>query len=183
MMLGRHFRQRLVWPMNLKTTLTIAALTCVATFATAETKVAMTGLHNCCGGCANGIKKAVSTVKDATVTLDGGDIEITVKRPSDAKKVIAAVMDAGYYGKTDAATETSNTSTANATKVKSATVTGVHLCCGKCVTAATKAVTSVGGVSEHTIKNKATSFEVKGDFEVAALTKALNDAGLHGKIK
>jgi periplasmic mercuric ion binding protein len=166
----------------MKTIITLALIGLATSFAAAESQVTLTGLHNCCASCAKGIEKAVATVKDATVKLDGKTANITVKRPSDSKKVVEAIMDAGYYGKTEGAPSEAP-ATAGAAKVKSASVTNVHMCCGKCVTAATKAVTSVAGVTGNTIKNKVTSFEVTGEFDVAALGKALNDAGFNGKIK
>ena len=59
---------------------------------------------------------------------------------------------------------------------------GVHLCCGKCVSAVDKAVKSVPGVKEHTVKKNAESFEVIGDFNDTEVLDALQQAGLTGKV-
>jgi copper chaperone CopZ len=60
-------------------------------------------------------------------------------------------------------------------------VEGVHLCCGKCVTAVDKAVKSVSGVKNHTAVKNAESFEVTGDFNDREVFTALQKAGLTGK--
>ena len=59
---------------------------------------------------------------------------------------------------------------------------GVHLCCGKCVSAVDKAVKSVSGVKEHTAKKNAATFEVTGDFNDQEVVEALQKAGLTGKV-
>ena len=98
-----------------------------------------------------------------------------------------ALRDAGYYGTFAGASGASETSSSAASaspqKLVSATVTGVHLCCGKCVTAAKAALADVPGITENTVANKAKSFTVKGSFTEAELVAALNKQGLHGKVK
>ena len=41
----------------------------------------------------------------------------------------------------------------------------------------------VAGVKEEDVKPKEGSFTVKGDFDAAALVKALNEAGFHCKVE
>ena len=169
----------------MKSILTALLLASVIPAFAAETLV-IDGVHNCCKSCENGIRKAVESVKGATLassTKTSATVE--VKGKSDARKVMEALMDAGYYGTIQGASETSSTSASAAMpeKLTSATVTGVHLCCGKCVTAAKNALADVPGITENTIANKAKSFTVKGTFTAAELTAALNKQGLHGKVK
>lgn len=157
--------------------LVVAALTVVG--AQADTTVVMDGVHNCCKGCANGINKAVASVKDASAEIDGETVTITAKNSTGAKKAVEAVMDAGYYGKMDG----EEAAAASDKVLKGATVEGVHLCCGKCVKAMTAAVTEVAGVTGANIENKATSFTVEGEFKESDLIAAMNEAGFHGSVK
>ena len=67
----------------------IFSLLAVATLAHAETTVTMTGVHNCCKSCTNGIVKAGTSVgKDITVTAEGKTVTITTKKKTDAKKAV-----------------------------------------------------------------------------------------------
>ena len=90
--------------------------------------------------------------------------------PITAREVISAISvvasDTGAKGK----------------KVQALKLEGVHLCCGRCVTAVDKAVKSVAGVKEHTAKKNAESFEVTGDFNDKEVFDALQKAGLTGKV-
>jgi copper chaperone CopZ len=65
-------------------------------------------------------------------------------------------------------------------KVKSLQVEGVHLCCGKCVTAVNDALGSVAGVTANTAVKNAKSFTVSGDFKDEDVFAALQKAGLAG---
>ena len=66
--------------------------------------------------------------------------------------------------------------------ISSATVEGVHLCCGKCVKAVNAAVSKVAGVTGNTASKDASSFEVTGDFSPKDVFAELNKAGLTGKV-
>ncbi|MBL9114565.1 MAG: cation transporter [Verrucomicrobiaceae bacterium] len=152
--------------------------------AQAAESITIDGVHNCCKSCENGIKKAVESVRGAKLassTKTSATVE--VKSKSDTKKVLEALMDGGYYGTVGSEASSAPASASAAPKVATATVSGVHLCCGKCATAAKEAVESVAGVKEHTVVSKAKTFDVKGDFAVADLVAALNKAGFHGKVK
>lgn len=156
-----------------------------ATFARAETTLTMTGVHNCCKGCANGITKAAAGIKDVTVTPEGKTVTIVAKKKSDAKKAAEAIIEAGYFGTIEGDESGSKPATAAKpeAKIAKATVSGVHLCCQKCANAATDAVKSVAGVSKYDIASKAETFTVEGDFTKAELAEALNKAGFAGDIK
>ncbi len=169
--------------------LTLLSLLAVAATVRAETTLTLNGVHNCCKGCANGIIKAAADFKDVTVTPEGKKVTITTKKKSDAKKVAEAIIGAGYFGVIEgdepATKSTSKPATAAKPEAKltKATVSGVHLCCQKCATAATDAVKSVAGVTKYEIVSKAESFTVEGEFAKADLVAALNSAGFAGDIK
>ncbi len=167
----------------MKFTLLLASLLFAAGLASAETTVTLNGVHNCCKGCTNGITKAAAGIKDVTVTAEGKTVTVTAKSKANAKKAVEAIMAAGYFGTSDSDEKTtSSTSSAPAKKLTEATVTGVHLCCGKCATAMTDAVKTVSGITENTIASKATSFTVKGEFTEAELVAAMNKAGFNGVV-
>ena len=159
------------------------ALTLSARAADVSTKIS--DVHLCCQSCVKGVNKAVANVKgvkadvdqDAeTVTLSGSD-KAAVQQAADA------LVAAGYFGKSSNADVKLATDTgAKGTKVQTLKLEGVHLCCGKCVTAVDKAVKSVSGVKEHTAKKNAESFEVTGDFNDKEVVEALQKAGLTGKV-
>ncbi len=156
--------------------LSITSLTfALALSANAESTVTLTGVHNCCKSCTTGIEKAVSSVPGAKATADKDKVTITAKSQADATKATAALLKAGYYG------EGAKAGTASEAKVKSANVTGVHLCCGKCVTAFNEAVKAVGGTSDAT--KGAKSVKVEGDFSPKDLLAALNKGGFNGEVK
>ena len=172
--------------MNTKLTLTALFLSLGMTAGLqAEATVTIDGVHNCCKSCENGIKKAVESVKGAKLsssTKTSATVEL--KSKADTKKVLAALMDGGYYGTVEGNKESAAPASAStAAKVKSATVSGVHLCCQKCANAAIEAVKSVSGVTGNTVASKAKTFEVTGEFSTADLASALNKAGFNGKIK
>lgn len=167
--------------------LTLFSLFALAAFARAETTVTMSGVHNCCKSCTNGIVKAGTSVgKDITVTAEGKTVTIVTKKKTDAKKAAEAIIAAGYFGKIEGEDSEAKPSTAAAkpeAKLTKATVSGVHLCCKKCETAAADAVKTVAGITKHDIVSKATSFTVEGEFTKAELATALNNAGFAGEIK
>jgi copper chaperone CopZ len=90
---------------------------------------------------------------------------------------------AGYFGKSSDKEIKMNSDTgAKGEKVQTLKLEGVHLCCGKCVSAVDKAVKTVPGVKEQTAKKNAESFEVTGDFKDKDVLDALQKAGFTGKV-
>ncbi len=158
------------------TVITLLSVIAVAVGARAESSVTLTGVHNCCKSCTTGISKAVTSVAGATCTADKGNITITAKSDADAKKAVAALLDAGYFG------EGATAGAASEVKAKSVTVEGVHLCCGKCVTAFNKAATAIGATKTDAVKG-AKSVTVDGDISPKELLTALNKGGFNGKVK
>jgi copper chaperone CopZ len=143
--------------------LTAAALTLSAS---AEKSAKITGVHLCCKSCVTGVEKALDKVPGAKADIDSGNGTIVLSGPDTAtvQKAADALVDAGYFGKSEDASIKMNSSTgARNHEVKSLKVENVHLCCGKCVKAAQKAI------------------HVKGDFNDQAVFTALQNEGLTGK--
>jgi copper chaperone CopZ len=152
--------------------------------APAETKVELKNVHLCCGAC---VKAAGAILKDAGVkgACDREKKTITITADDDkaAQKALDALAAGGFHGDTgnkDLAIK--DDSGAAAGKVKSVTVSGAHNCCPQCCRALKATVKKVEGVKEDTAKPKEKTFTVSGDFDAAALVKALNAAGFHVKV-
>ncbi|MBI5774995.1 MAG: hypothetical protein HZA89_14800 [Verrucomicrobia bacterium] len=162
-------------------TLTMAALT---TSVWAAQTVTLANVHLCCASCVKGVEKVAAKAKDATFACDkdAGTVTITAPDAKAAQKAVDALVAAGYYGKSsDAAVKAKSNATGSDAKVQKLTLNGVHLCCGKCVTAVDKAIKGVKGVTGHTAEKNAASFEVTGDFSAKEVLGALEKAGLSGK--
>ena len=155
-----------------------------ASMALAETTVKLSNVHLCCGSCVKGIEASVGKVKGATVAADkdAGTVTITAADEATATKAVNAVGKAGYYGKSDNAKIAVAATKADDAKVTSLKITGLHLCCGKCVKAFDAAVKKVDGVTGHTAENKSTDATISGNFSPKAVIAALNEAGLNAAI-
>ncbi len=150
-----------------------------------ETKVEVKGVHICCGAC----EKAIGGVLEAagvkgTCDKAAGTVTFTAGDEKAAQKALDGLAAAGLHG-TSSVKDVSikDDSGAKAGKVKSLTVTGAHNCCGACCKAIKGVVAKVDGVKSDDLKPKEKSFVVMGDFDAAALVKALNDAGFHVQVK
>jgi len=168
----------------------ITPLFAVAAFALnfssyAEETVKISDVHLCCKGCVTGAEKAVGTVEGVKAEVDqaGGTVTLTGSDAASVQKGAAALMKAGYFGKSSDSHVKMDTRTgAKGEKVQSLKVEGVHLCCAKCVKAVDHAIKSVPGVKEHTATKGAESFEVTGDFNDKEVFTALQKEGLTGKV-
>jgi copper chaperone CopZ len=169
---------------NALTSLVIAlALALSARAADVSTKIS--DVHLCCQSCVKGVKKAVADIKGVKADVDQDAETVTLSGSDKAavQKAADALVAAGYFGKSsDAGIKLSTDTGAKGAKVQTLKLEGVHLCCGKCVTAVDKAVKSVSGVKDHTAKKNAESFEVTGDFNDKEVVEALQKAGLTGKV-
>jgi copper chaperone CopZ len=166
--------------------LAVAALLTIAGAARAETKVEIKGTHLCCAACVKAVGTVLKEIDGCQGKCDtkAGTISLTCKDDATAQKAVDALAAAGFHGDTgDAATKIKDDSGATAGKVKSLTVTGVHNCCGACCKAIKAACKKCEGVTGDTAKPREDTFEVTGDFDAAALVKALNAAGFHVKVK
>jgi copper chaperone CopZ len=154
--------------------------------ARAETKVQLKGVHLCCDACVDAVGKTLKGVDGVTGECDTKLKTVTITAPDDktAQKALDALAAAGFHGETgNKNLAMKDDSGAAAGKVKTLTVTGVHNCCKACCKAIKETLKKVDGVAEDTAKPKVDTFDVTGDFDAAALVKALNDAGFHVKVK
>jgi copper chaperone CopZ len=152
----------------------------LASVAMAEEKVTLSDVHNCCKSCTKGINKAVGTVPGVKADVEKSTVVLTGGSDADLQKAVDALTAAGYSGTSDKADVKVPAPTAPDEQVKSLTVSGVHLCCGKCVKAVDAAAKSVPGVKSQNATKGAKSFEVTGDFNAKALMDALAKAGFCG---
>ncbi len=165
---------------------TFSVLLLVVSAAQAETKVTLSELHLCCGACVKAVEKAVGSVDGAAVAVDknAGTAAITAGDDATVQKAVDAVAAAGFHAKSDNENiSMKDDSGAKAGNVKRLELTGVHNCCGGCNTAIKKALATVDGIEANTAKPKQTSLVVEGDFDAAALVKALNNFGFHVQVK
>ena len=144
----------------------------------------ISNVHLCCKGCVSGVEKAVGAVPGATASVDkdAGTVALSGPDTATVQKAANALVTAGYYGKSsDSRIKLSDSTGAKGKKVQSLQVNGVHLCCGKCVTAVDDALKTVPGVKTQTAVKGAKSFEVMGDFNDKEAFTALQKAGFTGK--
>ena len=161
---------------------TVAALALTVSARAADVTAKISDVHICCNGCVKGINTAVSTVPGvkADADMDEGTVKLTGPDAASVQKAADALVAGGYFGtssdvKLDASTGVKDQ------KVQTMTVSGVHLCCGKCVKAVNEAVKTVPGVQATTAKKGDASFDVTGDFNAKDVMAALQKAGLTGK--
>ncbi|MBL9083178.1 MAG: hypothetical protein JNK76_15290 [Planctomycetales bacterium] len=163
-----------------------ACLGLVAAEAQAETKVKLTQMHICCGGCTKAIVNATKDLTDSktTVDQDNEEVSITADSPAAAQKAVDAILAAGYHAKVAEGDVTISPSDVGVGKTNRVTVSGAHNCCGACTVSIKEAIKGVDGVQADTCKPKQTSFVVEGNnFDAKALAKALNEAGFHVKVE
>ena len=169
--------------MNLKLPALLLSIA-LAPAALADVTVTLKDVHLCCDSCVKGVDKAVATVSGVTAKSDKDDatVVLTATDKAAAQKAVDALVAAGYFGaSSDPSIKFDATSGAPAGNVQSLAVSGVHLCCKKCVVAVNEALEKVPGVKATTAVKGATSFDVTGDFDAKAVFTALHDAGLTGK--
>ncbi len=144
------------------------------------------GVHLCCQACVGAVGKIVGKVEGVKAECDRGKktVTLTAADAKTAQKAVDALAEGGFQGQISSKdVAVKDDSGVPSGKVKTLTVTGVHNCCGSCTRAIKEAVKKVDGVTADTAKAKETTFEVTGDFDAAALVKALNAAGFHVKVK
>ena len=171
--------------MNKILTLATLIITTASFSAFAESSVKLTGVHLCCASCVKGADKAVATVTGATSETDKDAGSVTIKAADTAtvQKAVDALVGAGYFGTaSDSQIKVKARSGAKKDNATSIKLTGVHLCCAKCVNAVNDSLSKVTGVKANTAAKGAESFEVTGDFSPKEVVGALNKAGLTGKV-
>lgn len=151
-----------------------------------ETALVLAGAHLCCGGCRDGVMGAVAGIAGLTVTIDSGNIHLKGASGDLVKKGLDAIAAAGYYGVSDHEEIKMDPAEADEDEKPkdSISVSGVHLCCGKCVRAVDDVVAAIEGAESHTAKVDATSFTIQGEgMRASAVLAALREEGLNGKVR
>jgi copper chaperone CopZ len=151
----------------------------------ADVTAKISDVHLCCKNCVTGVEKAIAEVPGATAAVDkdAGTVELTGSDQATVQKAADALVAAGYFGKSaNPDVKISRATGAKNRKVQSLQVSGVHLCCGKCVKAVNEALKSVPGVTGDTAEKNAKTFEVTGDFNEREAFAALQKAGFTGKV-
>jgi len=151
-----------------------------------DIKVESTGVHLCCQGCVNAADAALMSVEgvNSRCDMDNGTVTLTASDAAAAQKALYALAAAGFHGSTG-----NNQLAMKAVsgipqgKVKTLKVSGIHNCCGPCCDAIKGAIATVDGATGDTARPRATIFEVTGDFDAAALVKALNAAGFSARVE
>ena len=159
-----------------------AGVTAITVYA-ADTSVTLSKVHLCCNACVKGVGTATAGVTGAKVTADkdAGTVAITAADKATAQKAVDALIAAGYFGaSSEADVKVMAKTGAKMDAVKSLEVSGVHLCCGKCVTTVNDALHGVKGVTANTAEKNAKTFTVTGEFSPADVFGALHKAGLTG---
>ncbi len=154
-------------------------------FALADSTVEVKGVHLCCGACVKGVGAALKDVEGVKPKCDqkAKTVTLTAKDDATVQKGLDALADAGYFGDTGSKTLTLKPAAdVPSGKVSTLKLSNAHNCCGACNNAIKKAVASVEGVKGSTAKPKTADFEVTGDFNAAAVVKALNKAGFQVKV-
>ena len=152
--------------------------------------VSIKGVHLCCGACVRDADAALKDLKGISgVAVDRNTKVIFFKAetPEAATEAIEALADAGFHGsathdKKELAFPESGAE--KGAKASVITVTGVHLCCGACVTGAKEALESVEGATTIDIDRTGRSIKISGkDVDVTAAIAALNKGGFHGTVE
>jgi periplasmic mercuric ion binding protein len=172
----------------MKTPLVSIAMALALTVATraADVTVKISDVHLCCGSCVKIAQKVVGTVDGAKADVSEDDGTITITGPDKAtvQKVADALVAAGFFGtSSDPSVKIDADTGAKGQKVQTMTITGLHLCCGKCVNAVHKTLLSVPGVTGDTAAKNVKTFTVTGDFNDKDVMDALQKAGLTGKVE
>jgi mercuric ion binding protein len=170
----------------MKIIVTTIALALAISARAADTTVTITDVHICCQSCVKGVAKAVADVKGLTAKADQDEGTVTLTGPDTAtvQKGADALVAAGFFGKSsDPAIKLSAETGAKNQKVQSIKVEGLHLCCGKCVTAVNNVLGNVPGVTGNTAAKGAKSFEITCNFNDKDVFDAFQKAGLTGQEK
>lgn len=146
-------------------------------------EIKVTGVHNCCGACCKlihdtlgkveGVSECSAKPKESDFTFQATDAKV-------GRQALAALGRAGFHGKTDQTKlKFPENSGVEEGKVSRLSLVGIHNCCAGCCKAAKDAVAKVEGVKADTLEPNKRDFVVEGDFDGAAVVKALNDIGFH----
>ncbi|NNE93508.1 MAG: hypothetical protein HKN23_17820 [Verrucomicrobiales bacterium] len=165
-----------------------------AAMPTGETIVTLSGVHLCCKDCE---AAAIAALDNERLTIankdkikiepDRGEGTIKVTAPSgkDAMDGLKALLQAGFYGKSDHDVvkyadipERANLPT------NTMTLRYLHICCRGCLRDFEKVIKSIDGIDEHNAKEGSSSVVLKGtSFKPMDVMTALREAGFGGSYQ
>ncbi len=151
-----------------------------------EEGVVLSGVHLCCGGCKRGVDNALADIKDIKYTVDTDAETVTFAKASSSliQEAMNALAAKGYYGISDLEELQIADVEISDKKADSVEVNGVHLCCGSCVKAVTRAMENVDGYESHDAAKDAETFVVSGkNISPSDVLAALRAEGLSGTVK
>ena len=152
-----------------------------------DVTVTLSGVHLCFNNCVKGANAALAPVTGVKpdINMAAGTIALTAADTATLQKAVDALTKGGYFGKSsDASVKVDDSTGAKAGKVQTLEISGVHLCCGKCVNAVKDALATVDGAKpDSTLVTKAKTFKVTGNFDAAQVFAALQKIGLTGKAE
>lgn len=148
------------------------------------TSVILSGAHVCCSKCQKRIEKAVERYDDIKLVFDKGAGTVTFNGESGqaVEDALFKVHEAGFYGSTDHARLKMKKPGGSKKEVEELSVSGMHVCCGKCEKAIKSAFKDVKGIESHTMEKGKSTFAVKGEISAAEINKALNGVGLNARV-
>ena len=148
-------------------------------------EVKVDGVHLCCGKCVQQAKAALSSVDGISkvrVNKDAETVVFEVTGKEAAQTGLKSLAKAGFYGSPSIDGPVFKLD--KSVKKDAVSVTGMHLCCGGCITSAVKAIEGVSGASDTDVSAKTGKIEISGaDIQLVAVLKALHAAGMHGTVE
>ena len=151
--------------------------------------VIVRGVHVCCGSCVSAVDDSLGEVKGiSAIGADANTKTVAFKAEDEAtvKAGLEALAKAGFHGTVTVDKKEMKFPSAEikkGAKSNAVTFTGVHLCCGACVTGVKKALEEVKGLNQVEIDRTAKTVTAIGaDIDVAELVEALYKGGYHGEL-
>lgn len=152
--------------------------------------VKVKGVHLCCGACVKDADAALKAVDGLTgIAIDRDSKLVAFKAPDEkvAKAGIDALAKEGFHGTATLDDKELPFPESGAKKGDTAdivTLTGLHLCCGACVTGAKEALKDIPGVTGMDIDRNDKSVKLTGkNIDITGAVAALNKGGFHGTVK
>lgn len=177
----------------MKLLLSVSLAVCLMTVAMPQAEaggVTVKKAHVCCGACVVAVKKALTDLEGVTnPNADQKSATITFEAADDAaaNRGILALAKAGFHGAAshgDKVLEYPKTNAKKGDKSNSVTFTGVHLCCGMCVTGAKKALENVKNVKNINVDRPTNTVTLTGDdIDILEAVSAFNAGGFHAALK
>lgn len=152
---------------------------------TQQTQVKLSGVHLCCDGCTAAVYDAAENVPGVSAQCDKrkGTAVLTGDDPESIQKVLDGIAANGLYGESDhASLAIKDDPNIPQGRVKRATISGIHNCCGPCYHQIQKALRHTEGVTDDDGRSGATRINVSGDFSPQELIQSLHKFGFNARV-